>query len=57
VFDCPVHIAYDDEEWLCQEPYEKGDLVLFKDVTETIVPGVTAIKIGKTSEGKQGRIC
>lgn len=50
VFACDVYIAYDDKEWLCQQPYHKDDLVLFEDVTAEIVPGVTAIKIGKTSK-------
>jgi len=49
VFECPVYIAYDDRKWLCQQPHRADDLVLFKDVTREIVPGVTAVKIGKIS--------
>lgn len=50
VFACDVYISYDDKEWLCQQPYQQDDFVLFEDATKEIVPGLTAIKIGKTCE-------
>lgn len=51
VFGCPVYTAIDDREWFCQQPYEQNDLRLLQSVTEEIVPGVTAIKIGGHFDG------
>ena len=51
-FNCPVYIASDDAHWLCQAPYEPTDIKLLHDITTTIVPGVTAIKIGGHFDGQ-----
>lgn len=51
-FKCPVVIASEDAHWLCQRPYQQADLQSLRDITTTIVPGVTAIKIGGHFDGQ-----
>jgi hypothetical protein len=45
IFDCPVYVAKDDEEWLNREDVE-GRRRLFDGPTREIVPSVTAVKVG-----------
>ncbi|RBR25697.1 uncharacterized protein FIESC28_01660 [Fusarium coffeatum] len=44
-FDCPVYLAYDDQEWLNRKDTEHRR-ILFRDETQEILPGVTMIKLG-----------
>lgn len=48
-FQCPVYISMDDEEWICREA-PREDMIKFIEgpvgTSETILPGVTAIKAG-----------
>ncbi|KAF2096675.1 hypothetical protein NA57DRAFT_43090 [Rhizodiscina lignyota] len=49
VFDCPVYIAADDQEWTNRKDTSNVRKQVFHGpvgTTETIVPGVTAIKAG-----------
>lgn len=45
IFDCPVYLAEDDKEWLCQSDSEGWRRFLKNDVEE-IISGVTAAKPG-----------
>lgn len=42
---CPVYLAIEDREWLSFDE-EGGDYRWIEGATETILPGVTAIKVG-----------
>lgn len=49
VFNCPIYISSDDQEWLCQKPPTSQTLRFIQGpagTTEEILPGVTAIKTG-----------
>ncbi|KAI4116845.1 MAG: hypothetical protein LQ345_002815 [Seirophora villosa] len=45
-FSCPVYMAADDQEWLCRKPSDSTTIKLIEEASETILPGVTAIKAG-----------
>jgi len=45
VFECPVFVAEEDEEWLNRRD-EEGRRKLFSGVSEKILEGVTAVKTG-----------
>ena len=44
-FDCPLYLSADEAEWLCREDQE-GRIKWIKGITEEIIPGVTAVKLG-----------
>lgn len=44
-FDCPVYLAYDDQEWLNQEDVEGRRRFFEQDAIE-ILPSVTMVKLG-----------
>ena len=44
-FDCPVYLAYEDQEWLNRDD-EDGRRVFVKELTREIAPGVTMVKLG-----------
>lgn len=44
-FDCPVYFSGEDEEWVCRRD-DGGARRFVKGVSEEIVDGVTAIKVG-----------
>lgn len=44
-FDCPLYLASDEASWLCREDKEKR-IRWIEDITQEIVPGVTAVKLG-----------
>ena len=49
-FNCPVYVSREDEKWLNR--VDNGNLRRFiEGPTETIVPGVTAIKAGGHFDG------
>ncbi|KAI4097502.1 MAG: hypothetical protein LQ344_000234 [Seirophora lacunosa] len=45
-FSCPVYMAADDQEWMCRKPSDSTTIKLIEEASETILPGVTAIKAG-----------
>lgn len=48
-FKCPVYMAVDDQQWICRLPDDEKMLKFIEGpvgATETILPGVTAIKAG-----------
>lgn len=45
VFDCPVYIAAEDEEWVSMAD-EEGRRKLIEGASKEILPGVTAVKLG-----------
>jgi len=45
-FDCPVYISFEDKEWLCRSAGSASGLRFIKETQQTIMPGVTALKLG-----------
>lgn len=48
-FDCPVYLAVDDQQWICRVPSDEKIIKFIEGpvgATQTILPGVTAIKAG-----------
>ncbi|OCK83848.1 hypothetical protein K432DRAFT_346306 [Lepidopterella palustris CBS 459.81] len=50
VFNCPVYVSKEDEEWLSRADHI-GVRHFIEGPTQTIVPGVTAIKVGGHFDG------
>lgn len=49
MFNCPVYVSADDQEWLCQKPATPQTLRLIAGTAgaaEKVLPDVTAIKTG-----------
>ena len=44
-FECPVYLAYEDQEWLNRED-TGGRRVFLEDETRSLIPGVTMVKLG-----------
>lgn len=44
-FQCPVYLAYEDQEWLNRDDQENRR-VFFKDETQNILPDVNMVKVG-----------
>jgi len=51
VFDCPVYLSAEDQEWICGPALLSARLKLIKETTESILPGVTAVKLGGHFDG------
>ncbi|KAF1812402.1 hypothetical protein P152DRAFT_34692 [Eremomyces bilateralis CBS 781.70] len=45
-FNCPVYLAEEDKEWICRDEDPDNVRRFITRETETILPGVTAIKAG-----------
>ena len=44
-FGCPVYLSGEEREWLCRED-KAGQVKWIENLSEEIVPGVTAVKLG-----------
>jgi glyoxylase-like metal-dependent hydrolase (beta-lactamase superfamily II) len=44
-FQCPVYLAYEDQEWLNREDTENRR-IFFKGEVQNILPGVNMVKVG-----------